>query len=117
MILDPIVSVPRARGLNPAATATAEPVEEPLGSGQLWVNAGFHKKDALYVPCVLRESLPQQSAQHMAIVPGHRLQTIQVESLSSSCLQTPTLALLATSIYISEGERTVILVFPRTISP
>lgn len=29
--MDPIVSVPKANGLNPAATATAEPVEDPPG--------------------------------------------------------------------------------------
>lgn len=30
--MDPIVSVPIARGLKPAATATAEPVDEPPGA-------------------------------------------------------------------------------------
>jgi hypothetical protein len=33
--IEPIVSDPMARGLKPAATATAEPVEDPPGDWQM----------------------------------------------------------------------------------
>lgn len=38
MVRDPDVSVPRESGLNPAATPTAEPVDEPPGAWYLHVS-------------------------------------------------------------------------------
>lgn len=35
VMIDPIVSAPMANGENPAATATADPVDEPPGAFQL----------------------------------------------------------------------------------
>ena len=86
--MEPIVSVAMARGLNQAATATAEPVDEPPGAYLISVSLNnicyfvFSLSDQVSSHCPI-------SSRHTATQSGHHEQTTQASSWSFSCRRIP----------------------------
>ena len=123
--MEPIVSVPIARGLNPAATATVEPVDEPPGDcGERIISRRLprfgkpvltHRVAEYGLAFADGAHVRRQRLTRHRRTPGgcHHLHTAELlcDMVSNEGLPTPP------PLPSKFGHITVILVFPKMIKP